>query len=195
MPKSQIIRSYLEKAAILESVDDRDRFLPYLELLIFAEGEEILRQGDVGSELYILVQGSIRIVAEYKDFVDKVAIIADRGVIGEIAFTTKYGKRTASVYAETNCVLLKLTRERFDNFRVKFPDAANEFLLQLAESLGEKLARTTEALVSVERNMNAIGQDYGVDDFSDILKHIDNNLNELVVGENTGEGAFVAPPG
>lgn len=195
MPKSRIIGSYIDKAAIFESVDDRDRFAPYLELLLYAKGDEILQQDDYGKELYLLVQGSIRIVASFKDFEDKVAIISDNGVIGEIAFTTKYGRRTASVYAETNCVLLRLTRERFDNFRVRYPDAANRFMMYLIETMGEKLARTTQALVSVERYMNTIGKDYGVEDFSEIIKNIDTHLDELVGEENKAERAFIAPPG
>ncbi len=190
----ETLNNFLEKAAIFESLTDRERFVPFLDLLVCANGDEILKQGEIGSELYILIKGSIRIVATYNDYSEKVAIIADRGIIGEIAFATKFGKRTASVFAETDCVLLKLTRESFDRFRLEYPSTAVDFLLHLAESLGEKLARTTQALVSVERQLNVLGEDYGVGDFSAILKNIDDRLTEINSSENDCEGNFIAPP-
>jgi len=171
--------------SIFGLVDDRERFIKYLEILIFTPGELILKQDDYGNELYILVSGSIKIVATYKGHSEQVAMIEDRGVIGEIAFTTEFGKRTASVYAETGCVLLKLTQERFAQFLIRYPRAAAEFLWQLTQFLGDKLAKTTETLVNVHRNLDTIGQDYGVEDFSKVLASIDKGLEEIAGREQT----------
>ena len=194
MQKPQIIRAYIEKAAIFEGISERELFVPYLDVLIFTDGETIMSQGDYGNDLFFLVQGGIRIIATYKDYSDKVAVVSDKGVIGEITFTTKYGHRTASVVAETNCVMLRLARDRFDQFRVKHPDAANQFMLLLAEIMGGKLAKTTATLVSVERKLYSIGKDYGVDDFSEILERIDSSLSEIVGADKFEPGSFVAPP-
>ena len=54
MQKPQIIRAYIEKAAIFEGISERELFVPYLDVLIFTDGETIMSQGDYGNDLFFL---------------------------------------------------------------------------------------------------------------------------------------------
>lgn len=76
---------------------DQSRLIPHFTVLEFAEGEAIVRQGDLGDCLYLIVSGEVRVVRHSTDgsSVD-VAVLKQGECFGEMALLTGE-TRTADV--------------------------------------------------------------------------------------------------
>jgi CRP-like cAMP-binding protein len=76
---------------------------------IVLPGDWLIRQGDVGREMYLVVRGKLNVIANGK----VVATVSDGSYVGEVAILYEQ-KRIASVVAETYCDLLMLSKESMD---------------------------------------------------------------------------------
>lgn len=86
------------------------------EAVEYSEGEVILNQGDLGTSMYIVVDGRVRIFEGVNDGGSQVmaekelAIVGTRAVFGELAALDPE-PRAASVQALEDCTLLRLDGE------------------------------------------------------------------------------------
>ena len=98
------------------SVDEMVAVIQGLNLLSFARGDVILREGQPGDRLYMLTSGMVR--AFRKDKASgrqlRVADLKEGAFFGEVSILTK-GPRTATVAALTPCELLELDRTTLDS--------------------------------------------------------------------------------
>jgi ATP-binding cassette subfamily B protein len=79
----------------------------------FAQGSEIIREGDAGDKFYLIVHGSVEVVGRGGDGQEhRYSVRQDGEVFGEIALLANV-PRTASVRALTPCLLLSLPRTDF----------------------------------------------------------------------------------
>jgi ATP-binding cassette subfamily B protein len=79
----------------------------------YAQGSEIIREGDAGDTFYIIVHGSVEVVGRGGDGQEhRYSVRQDGEVFGEIALLANV-PRTASVRALTPCLLLSLARTDF----------------------------------------------------------------------------------
>jgi glucose-6-phosphate 1-dehydrogenase len=76
---------------------------------VAAAGELIIRKGDPGREMYVLVRGEVEVL---DDAGGVIATLRDGACVGEIALLS-HAPRTASVRARTGCDLLALDAEAF----------------------------------------------------------------------------------
>ena len=89
VPEAQLV----DLATIVESVD-------------FAAGDLIVRQGELGTSMFILATGRVRLFAGDKEL----GILGSRAVFGELAALDPE-PRAASVEALEDCTLLRLDGE------------------------------------------------------------------------------------
>jgi hypothetical protein len=108
-----------------------------------AAGQVVVREGDSGDSLYLVVMGSLRVSTKGQDGEEvALAALGAGDFFGEVALLT--GRpRTATVSALTDAELLILDRATVDHLRAKHPriDAS------LAEFHNRRAERTVEALV------------------------------------------------
>jgi CRP-like cAMP-binding protein len=102
------------------------------ELVSFKAGEIVFRKGDPGEVMYLVTKGEVEIMISDK-VVEKVVA---GGVIGEMAILDR-GPRSATVTAKTDCLLLAIDRERFENQVRKSP----QFSIQVMRVIAERLRR------------------------------------------------------
>ena len=135
----------LKAFPMLQGISDED--LKFLSSLVkpgsTAAGADIIKEGDSGSEMYILTKGSVDIIKTtvYGDpFV--VATLDDsmHCVFGEMAMIDN-DKRSATVRAKTDCITLSIDRKKFDEFCDSHP-ASGVKLLRL---IGINLVRNIRA--------------------------------------------------
>lgn len=114
---------------------------------MFGAGEKIVRQGEAGESMFVLLEGSARVYVEPNT---ELAIIEAGGCIGEMTLLNG-GTRTASVEARTDCLALEITPEAFRQIAASNP-AALERLAALAEArrtpLEEARAAAARAVVT-----------------------------------------------
>jgi CRP-like cAMP-binding protein len=108
-------------------------------LMDVGEGQLLVAEGVGERELYLLVDGSAKVV---KDDVT-VSIIAAGEIIGEVAFFREAGVRTASVVALENSRVLVIRYKFLEELRSKDPDAAWSILFYLGRLLADRLQATT----------------------------------------------------
>ena len=92
--------------------------VPRLKPLVCVAGESIIRQGDVGRELYFLTRGTVEILG--RDGV-VMATYGEGSFFGEIALLFP-DRRTATVRALTYCDLFVLTKRDFDEILADHPE-------------------------------------------------------------------------
>ncbi|MEO1044953.1 MAG: Crp/Fnr family transcriptional regulator [Pseudomonadota bacterium] len=115
-------------------------------LLSAKKGEMILRQGDEGDKLYIILSGMARISMVASNGHEIVLDYAETGhVIGEIAFLDG-GERSASAEALSDMTLLTLSRDAFAEILGSYPQLA----MQLMKALARRLRQTND-IVEADR--------------------------------------------
>lgn len=107
----------LEKVLFLKQVplfreipaEEIAALLPIAEEVSFAEGEVILRQGEAGDALFLIVEGRVAVSI---DGVPRAETLGPRDVVGELAILTG-DPRAATCTAATEVLALRIGREPF----------------------------------------------------------------------------------
>lgn len=123
----------------------------------FARGSVILREGEEGDTLFIMVEGEVEITKRLTLTLDQdlprekrmIRLRAEDGVIfGEMALLEN-DRRSATVTALTDCRLLELSRADFLDFIRKHPEVGCKVLFRLAQQLSRHLRRTNRDVVKL----------------------------------------------
>lgn len=120
VPLEQIL--FLKQVPLFRDIPGEEvaGLLEIVEEAAFAPGETILRQGDAGDALYIVVEGQITIDV---DGVRRPGRIGPRDVIGELSILTGE-PRAATCVAETDVVALRIRREPFWELMREHPEVS-----------------------------------------------------------------------
>lgn len=102
-------------------------------LNVFQPQEIIFLEGDDSQDLYMLVSGSVDIYKGER----KIREVTRKGAFfGEISFFMG-GKRTASVKAQNAVKVIRIPKEKINDFLQDYPEAAEEITKRLARWLDE----------------------------------------------------------
>ncbi|GLA15103.1 hypothetical protein AnigIFM62618_001589 [Aspergillus niger] len=110
--RRRVHTSFLERVPLLAGLSgrQRSRIAEALQTRRYCAGDTIIRQGDLGSDFFLLVSGEAR---AYKvGFVGSVKTYTSGGWFGERAFR-KNAPRAASIVAVTDVVVAVLDRDAF----------------------------------------------------------------------------------
>lgn len=116
-----------------------------LQPRVYPEEQQLFLQGDLGSEMYIILSGNVRICRETLSGREVTLAIRGPGdFIGEMALLDG-SPRSASGYAQGGpCKCLVLTGESFHRFVESHPNLARRLLVFLSERLREAAERLEE---------------------------------------------------
>jgi len=108
---------------------------------LYADGEAIAEQGEVGDEMHIVVSGEIRVVlGTEKQSPTEVARRRPGDCVGEMAILSE-APRMASLVADGDVRTLSLDRARFQRILKERPEASLAVMRVLCERLRESHAR------------------------------------------------------
>lgn len=117
------------------------------EWVTYEPGSVLCKQGDVGREAYVILEGKADI---YVDSPSGPVLVATRGqndVIGETAIMCDV-PRTATVTAQDKLSILKVTKEVFMQLIMGSPQVAVEIIRKLALRLEEATQQLRDAKVA-----------------------------------------------
>ena len=126
---------------------------------IFGAGEAVVRQGEPGSSMFIVLSGRVRVVIEPSG--QEVAVIDPGGFFGEMSLLTGE-PRTATVRSATDVRVLEIPAERFREFALTRPGliehistvvATRRAELDSARSAAAAVTATAAAPLSVLRRI------------------------------------------
>ncbi|HEX3582294.1 MAG TPA: DUF1003 domain-containing protein [Thermoanaerobaculia bacterium] len=136
-------RELLSKIALFESLtdEDLDTLTARLEEVVFEEGDVIFRQGDEGSSLFIVEEGSVEIW--YGEGIGRVVLttLFNGQYFGELSLFDG-SPRSATATALKHSELIRLDRADLVDFVNKNPAAA----LRIISEMGERLRQTNELM-------------------------------------------------
>ena len=117
-----------------------------MEKRSYKEGEKIFSQGDLGSELFLIRRGLVRILMPVAGKLQYHVATFGRGdFFGEIAFL-RSGPRSANAAAFTDVDVFILSRQRFDSVAGEHKMLAIQLLEGISTSLAVRLHRTDREL-------------------------------------------------
>jgi predicted acylesterase/phospholipase RssA/CRP-like cAMP-binding protein len=144
-----------------------------MEWVHLRSGAVLVRQGDPGDAMYIIVQGRLRFVVESADGVERATGELGAGeTVGEFALLTD-DTRTATVYAIRDSEVVRLSRSVFDSLLLEYPHVMTEIARIMSKrrqrsirvSPTERTAATTIAIVPT-------GADVPLSEFSQRLAEV-----------------------
>jgi predicted RND superfamily exporter protein len=109
-------------------------------------GERVIRQGDRGEELYVVIDGKLRAFVEEPSGSVELRTHGRGDVIGEVGLF--HATRTANVEAVSDARLLRVTQASLDRLSRRFPRTASVVHRNLNEILASRLADVTGRLRS-----------------------------------------------
>src|SRR3954470_18458217 len=117
----------------------------------YKAGEHIFREGDLGTEMYIINEGKVEILNVVGDEEQVLAVLEKGDFFGEMAVLEDL-PRAASARAVTDVKLLQINGSTFDQLLRNNPEIAVRMMRKLARRLRE----TDDLLRSTTGNREAI---------------------------------------
>jgi Cyclic nucleotide-binding domain/Acetyltransferase (GNAT) domain len=137
----------LHSLGLLYGLDraEADRFLAKATLIKAEPGDRIVRQGEPGDAMFVLLSGIVEVTLD--EAPDRPAAVLGAGdTFGEMSIVTSK-PRTANVIAKTACEMIVLSAESLKHVIEKEPAIATKMLLNLSRILAERVAVLTPQVV------------------------------------------------
>jgi CRP-like cAMP-binding protein len=128
------------------TVQEMSEFLDLLDPLSAKAGEVVVRQDEVGDCMYIVVQGSCRVVHHKGDREVELAVLQEGDFFGELALVDE-GPRSADVIALNDVALLKISQAVIAAVAGVYPTAAFKLLIAIGRIMVERLRRANQRYV------------------------------------------------
>lgn len=119
-------RKIVENVPIFKVMKESECVIDMIEKLqpkIYIPGEYLCLQGELGSEMYIIVRGSVCVLVQNRggSTIKQINTVSDGGVVGETALLYR-SRRRASIRAATYCDVLILSKPDFDTVLKRYPE-------------------------------------------------------------------------
>lgn len=119
--------------AVFKSTGGKD---PVKESLSFEAGEMIFREGDLGTEMFIIQEGEVHIVKRLKGETHLLSKLERGDFFGEMAILEDV-PRSADAVAQSEVRLLAINGSRFDEMLRKNPEIAVRIIRKYSQRLRE----------------------------------------------------------
>ena len=139
-PSSGIRPGELRRIKLLSDLTEEQltRFAEYLERISVRQWQDVLKQGELGSEMFFVLEGELRVRLMIAGKESVLTTLLPGEFFGEMALFDD-GARSADVVTNQDCVLLKLTGPLLEKLRAQAPDVATYFLFALARSMAARI--------------------------------------------------------
>jgi len=130
----------LRRVKILGEMNDQQlgRFVQFMELQPARQWSEIVKQGEPGESMYLVLEGEVRVRLMIGNRETTLVTLAAGEFFGEISLFD-HGPRSADVVANQDSVLLKISAEAFRDLVAKAPDLATPFLMAVCRTLTARI--------------------------------------------------------
>ncbi len=140
----------LKSYPLLSRLPDEDlgRLAEVMQEKSFPEGTEILKEGEEGDEMFLLLEGSVDVLktTPYGDpYVTASLQDSYHCTFGEMTLIDR-GRRSATIRAKTDCRTLSLSRDDFQRFCREKPAVGLELLMSISMTLVHDLRMENENL-------------------------------------------------
>lgn len=156
---------FFKKISVLSSFSDNEVrvFTKYLHRREFTINEVIFRQGDSGYGFYFIFNGSVNIYSNHhslntEDPGDLIVRLEKRQYFGEMGLLEEFNRRSATVIAAENTVLLGIFKPDLDRMLEIHPVLGAKFLRETALIMANRMGQLTREIVSLKKKMKEFEQ-------------------------------------
>lgn len=141
---------------LLNGLDNEEAraFLDTGTILPCKAGSTLIRPGDVGNEMFVILEGVVEVWSA--DHSVSLALLGPGEIFGEMAFVSK-SPRTAEVVAKTDVQVLILTQSLLNRASKKIPEIVAKVLLNLSVILVNRLRISTQSWVDSVTDKDSMG--------------------------------------
>jgi CRP/FNR family transcriptional regulator, cyclic AMP receptor protein len=162
LPATRADLDFLRGIVLFKDVTDADldALWPFLTPRKLRKGEILLREGDVGSQMFFLRSGEVIISKHVKGRVEQVlARMGPGDFFGEMGLFDRQ-PRSATIQADTDLVVLELDGDNLEQLVARSPRAASAFFYQMLRVFIQRLRDSTSLVAEVTRwGLEATGLD------------------------------------
>jgi CRP-like cAMP-binding protein len=126
-----------------------DRLAAKLELRTFPRGVTIVRQGDLGTSMFVLVDGKVTVSVRSRTGEERITTLGPGDIVGEMSLLIG-ARRYATVVASKQVIALEIAKPALEEFLVGSPDLIDRF----ADVVEQRLAEIDSILHIDERRSN-----------------------------------------
>src|SRR5438552_6871190 len=130
----------LRHLKILSGLTDEqlERFAAFMEVQSFPQWATIVKQGDRGDAMYLVVEGELRVRMKMQGSETVLTTLGPGDFFGDISIFD-HGPRSADVIADSSSVLLKISSAAFGSMAKAAPELATPFLLAIGKTLTARI--------------------------------------------------------
>lgn len=155
--------SFFKKISVLNSFSDNEirLFTKFLHRREFQTNEVIFRQGDSGYGFYFIYQGSVDIFTNHlntntEDQGEFVIRLDRRQYFGEMGLLEDFNRRSATVIAHENSVLLGIFKPDLDKMLELYPVLGAKFLRETALIMANRMGQLTREIMSLKKKVKEL---------------------------------------
>ena len=137
------------KPQITNAIPNVENFLRHCERQQYKAKATVMKQGEAGDRLYLILEGSVSVMVEDESEPDHMMVVSylnPGDFVGEMGlFEDEITPRSAMVVAKTQCEVAEISYEKFHQISAQYP----EVLSAIARQLGKRLRQTTRKLTDL----------------------------------------------
>jgi CRP/FNR family cyclic AMP-dependent transcriptional regulator len=131
-----LLLEVLSDTSLLRGIADLGAFVDACSMFDVVAGAEVIQQGGSDNDLYIVLSGSLDVLVNGR----RVATRRVGAHVGEMALVDSTARRSATVIAAENCLLLKCSEQFFSEAAQKQPKLWRRIAVELSRRLHERNA-------------------------------------------------------
>ncbi len=137
---AEIKPASLRRVRIFAELSDSqlERFMQFMETLPVRQWTEVVKQGQHGDAMYLVLEGELRVRMMIGGKETTLVTLNTGDFFGEISLFDN-GPRSADVVANRNTVLLKISSDAFQKLLMEAPDIAAPFLFAMGKTLTARI--------------------------------------------------------
>ena len=114
------------------------------ELKAFSQGQHIVRQGEIGTEMYVLINGTADVILNSSDHPRHLNTLGRGDVFGEMGLI-RHHERTADVIALEDVEVLAVNERFLTRIKRRYPRIASEIFFNISKILSDRLEQSQRA--------------------------------------------------
>jgi hypothetical protein len=137
----------LRRVKILADMNDQQlgRFVQFMEVQQVPQFREIVKQGEHGDSMFLVLEGEVRARLMISGKETTLMTLGAGEFFGEMSLFDQQ-PRSADVVANKDCVLLKVSADKFEKLVKEQPDLATPFLVAICRSVAGRLRGSNKKL-------------------------------------------------
>jgi hypothetical protein len=134
-----------------------ERFIQFVEVVPVRQWAELVRQGEIGDAMYLVLEGELRVRIMISGKETTLVTLGSGEFFGEISLFD-HGPRSADVVANQDSVLLKITAASVEKLLADAPELAAPFLFAIINTLTARIRADNKRYSDSVRFVRAAGK-------------------------------------